>query len=787
MGTAALALLGRSEYTLYIKRKPAFLGLDDMQMVAWFGAALGARQPTDQLSASQTFVLAPRPLRIGSGPLPLTPQCADTPGWSAHGVSCRNFESWGVCKDNTITQQYGSFKQWSWQFDYPDRNCCACGKLQSAFQRETVSLPKVSLSDQEAGITPPKVVRKLADSTFCWMVYKVGVEDEVVEYMYTNGIGVFACDSHAVFSFFDISDLHEATCMYGGNKTNGCNVAADGPAAMPLLLKGASMDRLSMEEAAPWEEIRGERQKRQTQRQAAKEKDLLSDYSNQLVRDEEEKYSKPISDSAEQMAAETERRRDAVDVEVKKMVVRRAEAVDAEAKKAEEAKEAYQEMVDTEANKAKEAKGAKEAKSLMIGPGMVKDQQEKSRIRAEADARRIEEENEKQIAAVDAEIKKIAEAGAAYEPVRTSSTKAEEAAVEAEIKHIAEERNRKSADAGAKQTAAEWVAAHPGSEKDGQETERQLDLVNAVKMKLAEAQEAQEAQALNEENPTDTGWTSLAKVAHPTDSYRFKGRPTTLRATRVTIFPTRCPKPATWCAYEGATNEPRECDEVPGHFCHDVYGKSGFWPCDESIEATWGHFECVGARLICPEARYVASSLEATDGWCEDSCKAYGCSTEDAKRVCKCPEAASEAADEQEGVGVKKLVADDTNDDQDKENRQTAEDDARKVEQANEKQRAVVEAEKKKILDANKLQCPEAYVAISTEATDDWCANACADGGCPADDGSQDVCECGVKVDYQDQAEKNAKQAEDDARKVEQANQEQRAVVQHGQSARPWH
>ena len=61
-------------------------------------------------------------------------------------------------------------------------------------------------------------------------------EDELVEYMHRNGIGAFACDSHAVFSYFDLSDLREAKCKYGGNTKDGCRVVADGPHALPLLL-----------------------------------------------------------------------------------------------------------------------------------------------------------------------------------------------------------------------------------------------------------------------------------------------------------------------------------------------------------------------------------------------------------------------------------------------------------------------------------------------------------------------------------------------------------------------
>ena len=73
-------------------------------MLAYGALGLGARQPADQLPASQRGVLAPRPLRTGAGPLPLTPQCSDTPGWLAHGISCSNFESWGVCNNSAITK-----------------------------------------------------------------------------------------------------------------------------------------------------------------------------------------------------------------------------------------------------------------------------------------------------------------------------------------------------------------------------------------------------------------------------------------------------------------------------------------------------------------------------------------------------------------------------------------------------------------------------------------------------------------------------------------------------------
>ena len=42
---------------------------------------------------------------------------------------------------------------------------------------------------------------------------------------------------------------------------------------------------------------------------------------------------------------------------------------------------------------------------------------------------------------------------------------------------------------------------------------------------------------------------------------------------------TSCPKPTAWCSHAGATNEFKECGGLPGHFCTDIYGQSGFSPC----------------------------------------------------------------------------------------------------------------------------------------------------------------------------------------------------------------
>ena len=66
-------------------------------------------------------------------------------------------------------------------------------------------------------------------------------------------------------------------------------------------------------------------------------------------------------------------------------------------------------------------------------------------------------------------------------------------------------------------------------------------------------------------------------------------KPKPHKATHAASAAPICPKPAKWCVHVGATNEPQHCDGVPGHFCHDVYGKSGFKPCDEKITPTWGH------------------------------------------------------------------------------------------------------------------------------------------------------------------------------------------------------
>jgi hypothetical protein len=74
-----------------------------------------------------------------------------------------------------------------------------------------------------------------------------------------------------------------------------------------------------------------------------------------------------------------------------------------------------------------------------------------------------------------------------------------------------------------------------------------------------------------------------------------------------------CPRPKKWCNYVGATNEPTRCDKVPGHYCADIFGKSGFWPCDTKIKATWG----VGIECIRPEKPGQAVATPVPAAWAD--------------------------------------------------------------------------------------------------------------------------------------------------------------------------
>jgi len=103
-----------------------------------------------------------------------------------------------------------------------------------------------------------------------------------------------------------------------------------------------------------------------------------------------------------------------------------------------------------------------------------------------------------------------------------------------------------------------------------------------------------------------------------------------------------CPKPATWCVHVGATNEPQHCDDVPGHFCYDIYGKSGFKPCDDKITPTWGHFECMGA-----DAPGEPKKWEPPAKWKEREAAA---AANDAARETEADKRSTEIADRDAGI-----------------------------------------------------------------------------------------------------------------------------------------
>eukprot|EP00964_Phaeocystis_antarctica_P073038 scaffold44788_cov70-Phaeocystis_antarctica.AAC.1 len=76
--------------------------------------------------------------------------------------------------------------------------------------------------------------------------------------------------------------------------------------------------------------------------------------------------------------------------------------------------------------------------------------------------------------------------------------------------------------------------------------------------------------------------------SHPHILRKSKACPTTARPTAPEI----CPKPPNWCSHAAGTNEPKECGGLPGHFCHDIFGRSGFSPCDEKVRPLWGEVKC---------------------------------------------------------------------------------------------------------------------------------------------------------------------------------------------------
>ena len=48
-----------------------------------------------------------------------------------------------------------------------------------------------------------EIVSAFKSSMFCWMIYQVGVEDDVVAYMYRHKMGVFNCNGQAIIGLYD--------------------------------------------------------------------------------------------------------------------------------------------------------------------------------------------------------------------------------------------------------------------------------------------------------------------------------------------------------------------------------------------------------------------------------------------------------------------------------------------------------------------------------------------------------------------------------------------------------
>ena len=104
-----------------------------------------------------------------------------------------------------------------------------------------------------------EVVSAFKDSMYCWMIYQVGVEDDIVAYMYENKMGVFNCNGQAVIGLYDPSNsviaLEEPMCKYGGTVEEGCKVAKGGPAALPLIFDLSSLPVMDKSASAiPWVE-----------------------------------------------------------------------------------------------------------------------------------------------------------------------------------------------------------------------------------------------------------------------------------------------------------------------------------------------------------------------------------------------------------------------------------------------------------------------------------------------------------------------------------------------------
>jgi hypothetical protein len=111
------------------------------------------------------------------------------------------------------------------------------------------------------------------DSIYCWMIYQVGVEDDMVAYMYEHNMGVFACNGQAVIGLYDPSGSVVDTdigCKFGGHVKTGCKVAKGGPTALPLVFDLSLLPVMDKNGAAfPWIDAMASRSRRRSAKQLA--------------------------------------------------------------------------------------------------------------------------------------------------------------------------------------------------------------------------------------------------------------------------------------------------------------------------------------------------------------------------------------------------------------------------------------------------------------------------------------------------------------------------------------
>ena len=165
----------------------------------------------------------------------------------------------------------------------------------------------------------------------------------------------------------------------------------------------------------------------------------------------------------------------------------------------------------------------------------------------------------------------------AKEAAVKAETHAQEAAAKAAEEQVQEAAAIAEAEEHAKEDAAEakWAAEKAAEAKAAEEKAAaekaaevkaaQDKVAAAVKAAAEKMAEAKAAKAAEEKEEKVKAW-------HERKAAEEKAAKA--KAAKA------CPKPTTWCVHEGATNEFKECGGVPGHFCTDVIGQSGFSPCE---------------------------------------------------------------------------------------------------------------------------------------------------------------------------------------------------------------